>query len=374
MPAAASNPKRRRANGEGSLVLRKDGRWMGRYWLTLPDGTKKQQSIISKNKAKVIAKLRDEIIMADKGAPMLRDGRATGEYLEYWLKYIDPHQVRPSTLQLHTIITRKYLIPLLGRIPLTQLRPEHIRMMLGRMKTNGCGDRTMQHARNVLSAALREALKLEYVTRNAARLVDLPKYTPKERRVWTKEQAAHFLEAAQHHERFPMFLLLLCYGLRRGELLGLRWQDIDFDNNIIRIRQSLKLVNNKAVIGELKTRASRRDLPMPPTIKETLLQYKQTCPHYDDGLIFHSDTGNPVWPNTIRKTFQTLARQAELPPITIHEARHTVATLLAEAWRSPKEAQAILGHGSIMTTLQIYTHANPQLQEKAVIALLQNVF
>jgi len=372
MPTADS--KTRRSNGEGSLVLRKDGRWMGRYWVTLGDGTKKQQCIISKNKQKVIEKLRCEMTMADRGAPVLHDKRTTGAYLEYWLQSIDPHQVRPTTLQLHTFITRKYLIPLLGKVTLTQLRPEHVRTMLNRMESNGCGARTMQQARNVLSAALREALNLEYVTRNVARLVNPPKYTASKRNHWTKEQVQQFFTVAETHPYYPLFLLLFSYGLRRGEVLGLRWQDIDFDKNVIRIRQALNLLNYKAVIGPLKTNASKRDLPILPFIREIPLSHYSASEKYGDGLVFHASTGNPVYPNTIVKIFKKLAVKAGLPPISLHEARHTTATLLAQSWSSPKEAQIILGHSSITTTLQIYTHTTQQSEAKAVGALLQSVF
>lgn len=197
----AAGTNTRRSNGEGSLVLRKDGRWMGRYWITLPDGAKKQQSIISKDKGKVIEALRHEMVKADKGSPVLHSRRTTGEFLQYWLKEIDPHQVRPTTLQRHTFYIRKYLLLQVGKISLSGLRPEHLRMMLNRMKAANCSTRTM-------------------------------------------------------------------------------------------------------------------------------------C--------------NPAYPSTVRITFQSLARQAGLPPITIHEARHTAATLLAEAWTSPKEAQNICDHaGSV---------------------------
>ena len=371
---AAGPSTRRRSKGEGSLVLRGDGRWMGRYWVTLPDGTKKQQCVTSKDKAKVIETMQHEMARADKGSPVLRAKRSTGEFLVYWLREIDLHQVRPTTLQLHVFYVRKYLLPQVGRIPLTQLRPEHVRMMLNRMESNGCGARTMQLARNVLSAALRDAMKLEYVTRNVARLVDPPKYTASERQVWTKEQVAHFFKTIKGHDRYPMFLLLLCCGLRRGELLGLRWQDVDFENNVIRIRQSLRLLNYKPCIGPLKTKTSRRDLPMLPAIKDALLRHFETSQKYEDDLVFHSSTGNPAYPNTIPKTFRRLARRAGLPPISIHEARHTAATLLAEAWASPKEAQRILGHSSIMTTLQIYTHSRLQREAKALDALMQGIF
>ena len=246
-------------------------------------------------------------------------------------------------------------------------------MMLNRMKSNGCGARTMQQARNVLSAALRDAVRLEYVTRNVARLVARPEYTASERQVWTKEQTAHFFETIKDHDRYPMFLLLLCYGLRRGELLGLRRQDLDFENDIIRIRQSLRYLNGKPSVGPLKTKTSRRDLPMLPVIKDALLCHLNGTETYSDDLVFHSSTGNPAYPNTIRKTFTRLALRAGLPPITIHEARHTAATLLAEAWSSPKEAQKILGHSSITTTLQIYTHSRLQREANALGAVMQGI-
>jgi len=370
--AVGSVKKDRRSKGEGSFTRHKDGRWMGRYWVTLDDSTKKRQYVMGKDPEgkdhdEVLEKFRAEQALADRGTPALHDKKTTQNYLEYWLKYIDPYQVRSTTLQLHTFITRKYLIPLLGEITLTQLRPEHVRTMLNRMESNGCGARTMQHARNILSAALRDALEYEYVTKNVARVVKPPKYTAAKRKTWSREQVAHFLDIAKHHERFPLFLLLLCYGLRRGELLGLRWQDIDFEKNEIRIRQAL---NNKACVGPLKNKASERDLPMHSIVKDALLYYSETADRYDDDLVFHSHTGNPTWPNAIRLSFQRLARQAGLPPITIHEARHTVATMLAEAWSSPKEAQAILGHSSITTTLQIYTHTNHEKKEQALVALV----
>ena len=274
---------------------------------------------------------------------------------------------------MHSIIVRNHLLPHIGKVPLTQLRPEHVRMMLNRIRTSGCGDRTRQHARNVLSAALREALRLEYVSRNVARLVDPPKYVAPERKVWTKEQVTHFLESIKGHERYPMFLLLLCCGLRRGELLGLRWNDVDFENNVIRIRQSLCFLNGKPHIGPPKTRASRRDLPLLPAVREALSRYGETTVRYDDGLIFHSSKGNPVCPSILQRTFHRLAQKANLPPLSIHEARHTAATLLAETWASPKEAQTILGHSSITTTLQIYTHSRLQREASALGALLQSV-
>jgi integrase len=346
---------------------------MGRYTVVLGDGTKKRQCIISKDRAVVLEKLRAEQSMADKGAPVLRDRRTTGEYLEHWLRYIAPNQLRPSTLDLYGFDTRKYLIPNIGNIPLTQLKPEHVRMMISKMQAGDIGHRTLHRVRNTLSAALREALKLEYVTRNVARLVDPPKYAAPEKTVWTKEQVAQFLEHSKNHKYYPLFMLLLCCGLRRGEALGLRWQDVDFEHDAIHIRQSLILLKHKPVAAPPKTKASIRDLPMPPTVKTALWYQRMAANYYKDDLVFHSGRGNPADPHSVIKSFRRLAQRAGLPQITLHEARHTAATLLAEVWPSPKEAQMILGHSSITTTLQIYTHSSQQKKADALNALAQSV-
>ncbi|MDR0531407.1 MAG: site-specific integrase [Oscillospiraceae bacterium] len=371
--AANAVSKPRRAKGEGSLTQLPDGRWMGRYWVTKSDGSKKQQSITLKDKERVLEKMRYEKAMADRGSPILRDKHTTGEYLEHWLRHIAPNQLRPSTWELYRFDTEKYLIPQLGHIPLTRLGPQHIRMMLNGMQAGGAGFRTLQRVRNTLSAALREAVNHEYVTRNVAKLVATPKYTAPEKQVWSKEQVTTFLERGKHHKHYPMFMLMLCCGLRRGEALGLRWQDVDFDNEVIYIRQTINLLKGELVVGQPKTRASIRDIPMPRFIKTALLEHRRILSWHKDDLVFHTNRGNPVDPRSLIKSFQRLAQRMGLPPITLHEARHTAATLLAEVWPNPKEAQMILGHSSITTTLQIYTHSNLKKKADALGALARSV-
>jgi len=363
---------KRRTKGEGSIVQRPDGRWMGRYTVILSDGTKKSQCIYNKDRKVVVEKMREEMAGADKGTPVLRDKRTTGEYLSYWIQNIAPNQIRPTTLAMYTCSVEKYLMPHLGGIPLTQLKPDHVRLMMNQMQQSGVGVRCVLAARNILSAALREALKLEYVTRNVARLVVPPKYKAPEKRVWTKEQVTHFLGSIKGHQYYALFLILLCYGVRKGEVLGLRWQDVDFDNGVIRIRQTLT-VYRKAHFGPPKTKASERDLPLLPMVREALLKEMEDAPKYEDGLIFHSKLGKPVDPISILTTFKRQAKKAGLPELTIHEARHTVATLLVELSPSIKDAQVILGHSSITTTLQYYTHSDFQKKTTALNILAENV-
>jgi integrase len=312
--SANSVSKTRRAKGEGALSQYKDGRWVGRYWVTRSDGTKKQQLIISRDKSIVLEKMRSEIAKADKGAPVFRDRRSTGNYLEHWLKYIAPDQLRPSTLALYEFDSRKYLIPHLGHIPLTRLGPEHIRTIIRKMQSDGAGLRTIQRARNTLSAALREAVNYEYVTRNVAKLVPSPKYIAPEKRVWSMEQVTTFLQHGRRHKYYPMFLLMLFCGLRRGEAMGLRWQDVDFDADEIKIRQTMNMLKGELVLGSPKTKASVRDIPMPEPVKTALQDHKLTSKRYQDDLVFHTNRGNPVDPRSLIKSFQRLAQRLILFP------------------------------------------------------------
>ena len=372
----AASKKSRRAKGEGSIIQRSDGRWMGRYTVVMGDGTKKRQCITRKNRVEVVEIMRAEMAMADKGSPILRDKRTTGEYLEYWIQFIDPGIVRPITLSLHKQYVNRFLVPMLGCVPLTQLKPEHIRMMMKKMENNGQGPRTIQIARNTLSAALREALKLEYVTRNVARLVEPPKYRPSKRTVWTSEQIDEFLcsDIVRNHKYYLLFLLLLRYGMRRGEVLGLRWQDIYLDygeNGIIRIEQALTEVEHKLIVGDLKTKASFRDLPILQDVREALLKAKEIAIPHNDDLIFHTSEDNPIYPRSLLTTFKYLAGHVGLPALTIHEARHTVATLMGKSGSHPRDAQMALGHFSITTTLQYYTHPDLESKTNALTSIIK---
>ena len=370
-----SSVKKRKAKGEGSLIQRSDGRWMGRYTITRPDGTKDRPSIILKDKQAVIEKMREEMALADKGTPVLRDKRATGEYLEYWLKYISAPRVRDITQEGREYAIRNRVISAIGDIPLTSLRPDHIRMMLNKWKNEGKSNYIQKRTKELLSTAIKDAIKLELINRNVTLMVDTPKYSSKERKVWDKDQVSQFLDFIKDHKYFALFEILFHYGLRREEVLGLRWQDIDFNKNVIRIRQTICEVRHKLDVSEPKTKSSIRDLPLLPRVKSALLQHKlnEADNDYSDDLVFHSSLGNPVDPRSLLTTFQWLSKQAGLPKICLHEIRHTVATLLKDAGVSPKEAQVILGHSDIATTLQIYTHSSFENQQNALSALAKNI-
>ena len=369
--ATTIKPKAR-GKGEGSLTLRKDGRWMARFFVTLPSGERKRQHIILKDRDEVVRRMQEEMAQANKGLPMNHERRTVTEWLRYWLEEVDPKNVKETTLAMHEMHVEKNIIPEIGHVSLQKLGVVHVRTMIEHWEKRDMGTRSIQIARNVLSAALRDAMKREYIYRNVARLVDVPKGDPRPRRVWTSEEVRIFLTYARNYRYCELFLLMFTYGLRRGEACGLLWKNIDFDANTIYIRQQLTVVRGVMQLGTLKTPESRRDLTLTPALKEALqAEYERRgCPSESE-FVFVTQVGTPVYTRSLLRTFKYHAAMAGLKPITLHEIRHTVATLLKEAGVPMKEIQTILGHSSIMTTMDIYAHSTTTEQSKAITALMQ---
>lgn len=362
-------PVQRRQSGEGSLTLRNDGRWMARFTVTLPTGERKRQHIVLKDKEEVMRRMLREMQSASQGIAVNHEGRTVAVWLDYWIREVHPRNVKDSTLEQHgrhvAVITRD-----IGTILLSNLSPLHVRQMMDKWEKRGMGRRQQQIGRNVLSAALRDALKMEFIHRNVARLVDPPKYVKTERRTWTPTEARHYLNSIREHRLYGLFLIFFQYGLRRGEATGLRWKDIDFEQNLIRVRQQVYAVGSTFKIGELKTPQSRRDLALTQHLKEVLMkEYERRGQPDGEELLYLSVRGNHLDGRSLLQFFQKSAWEADLKPITLHEIRHTVATMLKDKGVPPKEAQAILGHSSIITTLEIYTHVSGEDKRKAIESL-----
>ncbi|MDR1629490.1 MAG: site-specific integrase [Oscillospiraceae bacterium] len=371
---------KRRDNGDGTLFKRKDGRWSAQVYVTLANGERKRICITKKDREAVRIKLREVLKQENNRVPYSEKDWTIAEYLDYWMRDIQPHRVRETTMAIYDVMIKNHIKPACGNCKLRSLSTYNVRHMLEVLKENGCSERTRLACLRILSACLNCAVREELIFRNAAQLVEKPKYIPKETTIWTAEQAALFLRTIKEHPQYIAFLLLLTYGMRRGEVLGLRWSDIDFDSGWIHVRQQIGRVNGVIKARELKTGNSRRVLPLMSNVRAALLEHAEKNgvvlspfnPYFKlsiSGTVVASKAGTPLEPRNLTRYYNDLVEKANLPRIKIHAMRHTAATLLKDLNVPVKDAQLILGHSSISTTLNIYQHGTPETHRTAISAV-----
>ncbi|PVB15908.1 site-specific integrase [Mycobacteroides abscessus] len=359
----------RRTSGEGTVYRRKDGRWEAAAYLPTATGTRRRISVYGGTRGEAQRKLTTRLADAERGIPVPERSWTIAGYLDYWFGEVAPLRLRPKTLELYESVIRTHLKPLLGHQSLTRLSVPVLQQVLNRYLATGHSIRTVRVTRTVLSAALTRAMREELVTRNVARLVELPSEQPKEVIPWTAQEGARFLSVAKSDPRFPAYLLLMLFGLRRGELLGLRWSDVDWDNGQIHIRQQLLQIGGELQVGPVKTRAGQRDLPLIPLARKVLAQHQArtaAAAHNTWDLVITGDDGRPLWPRNFARMFHRLRERAGLRRIRIHDLRHMTATMLKDLGVPARDAQLILGHAHISTTQQIYQHGDAAAQHQAI--------
>ncbi|GFG50183.1 site-specific integrase [Mycolicibacterium agri] len=363
-----------RRYGEGTIYKRNDGRWAGSAYVKVTGGIQKRLTVYGRTREDAHKKLLALLDKSRSGIALASRQWRVGDYLDYWLPIVKSTR-RPLTYIQYESLCRLYIRPRLGTKLLSALSVAELQAYFHHLQQSGVGSRTIQKQRTVLSAMLTHAQREDIVMRNVARLVVLPSFERKEIRPWTENEVGRFLAAATGNRFYEAFLLLALYGLRRGEVLGLRWRDIDLADNVIQVRQQIQSIHGRLSVEPLKTRTSRRALPLLQVVATALKQrYEQTTPPpQPDDLIFRSLTGTPVDPPRLLKTFYRLCEQQQLPRITLHHLRHTTATLLKKLAVPARDAQLILGHSNISTTQEIYQHADIDGQRAALSRLAQLV-
>src|SRR5262245_41273782 len=270
MPGDQTTRKRRRVNGEGSVYKRADGYWAGAFDVPTTSGARKRVVVYGKTLAEAREKLAKVQQDVRSGIPIPDKVWKLGPYLDYWLENFVKRNRRLATYNLYEMIVRLYLKPHLGSRKLTSLTVPMVQEFLNRPLQKGDSIRKVQVMRTVLSAALTRAVREELIVRNVARLVELPQWQRRQIRPWTAGEARAFLAAARPDSLYPAFVLLILYGLRRGEVLGLRWDDIDFDGGTIHIHQQLQRVRGELFLAPVKTRAGKRGLPLLDAAEQAL--------------------------------------------------------------------------------------------------------
>lgn len=368
--------RRRRVNGDGTISgPRKDGRYVGAFYAPTTTGTRKRVYVYGRTRAEARERLLEEQAKVQQGIPVAARSWKLGEYLDYWLENVVKPTKRPATYALYEINVRVHLKPGLSKHQLRRMSVSTVQAFLNGKLRDGQSIRNVQILRQILSAALTRAVREELVVRNVARLVELPTWEPEEVIPWSSGEALAFLEAARPDSLFPAFVLLMLYGMRRGEVLGLRWQDVDFQVDELRIRQQLQRIQGELHLGPVKTRAGRRDLPLLGLTKDALRirQTQQAADRArlsdawaDTGLVFTTRTGRPVEPRNLVRSFARICDNAGLRKIRVHALRHTTASLLKDLGVPARDAQMILGHAHVSTTQQIYTHVDEVARREAL--------
>jgi integrase len=370
-----TRPVRRRVNGDGSLTKRADGRWMARYYAWTTAGTRKRITIYGKTRQEAAERMREAQERNRQGIPVSDCTWKLGDWLDYWLEHVIAANRRPATHALYETTVRLYLKPALAKYPLARLSAAQVQTFLTGQLAAGHSVRKVQVMKAVLSSALARAMREELVMRNVARLAELPAWERKPITPWTAAEARAFLEAANDDPLYPAFMLLLLYGLRRGEVLGLRWRDIDEEDGELRVRQHIQRVHGELRIGPVKTAAGRRDLPLLGPAAEVLEMRRSAQAAdraelgrawLDTGLIFTTRTGRPIEPRNLARSFRRICDTHGLRVISVHHIRHTTATLLKNLKVPARDAQLILGHSRLAVTLEIYTHEDRQAQRDAL--------
>ncbi|HEY3230408.1 MAG TPA: tyrosine-type recombinase/integrase [Roseiflexaceae bacterium] len=296
-------------------------------------------------------------------------------FLETWLEQRVKRQNRPRTYRSYADIVWLHLIPHIGKYQLVKLTPEQVQAMLNTLAEQGLKPRTVSNVRAVLRKALNQAMRWGYVVRNVATLVDAPRTTIFSIQPLDQEQAQRLLNAVAGHRLEALYRVALSLGLRRGEVCCLRWEDIDFEQQTLRITGSLQRVNGKLERAVPKTAASVRTIALPPVLLRVLRLQAERQAHeraelgdewLDCGLVFVSERGTPLEPRKVVRHFKVVLKKAGLPEtFRFHDLRHLCATLLIAQGVHPRVIMEILGHSQISTTMNTYAHVLPATQREA---------
>ena len=369
----------RRGNNEGSIYRRKDGRWVGQYTIQTAKGPKLQY-VYAKTRKEAAEKLTRA--MADRDAGLVfEDKKLTlGQYLDRWLRDSVLGSVKPVTFENYEQLVRVHIVPALGRIKLKTLSPAHLQGFYRERLDSGLSTRTVQYLHALLHKALKQALRWDLVPRNVATAVDPPRVHREEMQPLSPTQVRTFLEAAREDRLEALYVLAVHCGLRQGELLGLRWEDIDLEAGTLQVRRTLTAAKGDRAFTTPKTVKSRRNVRLTSGAIDALIRHHQRQLEerehlaglwQDQGLVFTSGVGTPInRHNLLHRSFKPLLEKVGLPhSVRFHDLRHTCATLLLSKGIHPKLVQELLGHSNVSITLDTYSHILPGMGNQAANAM-----
>jgi len=357
---------KRNANGEGSIRQRQDGRWEARYTRQVA-GVWKRYSIFAKTKAEAAQQLRAELAKRDAGSQPLPARETVENFLAAWLKGAEP-SVRPRTRDSYRQIVTKHLVPHLGRTRLARLGPEQIQSFYADLADQGLSAKTVMNVHGVLHRALDQAARWRLIPTNPADLIDPPKVERRQMRALDAEESRLVLMAAAGDPLEALYRLAISTGMRQGELLALRWPDVDLDRGTVSVVATLEQRSGREpIVARPKTTSSVREVELAASTVDALRRHRLAHPSI--GFVFARPDGRPLSMSIIGKAWARLNRRAGVPRIPFHGLRHTAASLMLKKRIPAKVVQEMLGHADISITLRTYSHVLPGMQREAAQAM-----
>jgi integrase len=399
----APKRKKARANGEGTIYQRKDGRWEAAGYVLSANGTRKRVRVYGSTRREAADKLAEKIADSNRGLLVATADSNVGDYLTYWLGSVAVHRLRENTHTRYAACVRLHLIPGLGTKKVARLTAKDVRTFLDRLRTTcqccaqgldtewkrccaigECCQKhlsasTVTYVHSVLKSALEHAVREDELPRNVARNVKTTTHQPRRFRPLTAAEARQFLDAARTDRLHALYELALRTGLRKGELLGLHWEDLDLSTGTASIRRSLQRTRTGGLTHlPTKTRASERRIALPTECLHSLKEHKERQDReretagstwQDSVLVFTTPTGGPLDPANLTRRFRSFLNRAGLRRICFHDLRHSTATLLLEQGVDLVVIKELLGHAHIGVTAGVYAHVRLRLQRQAIDAL-----
>ena len=370
---------KKRANGEGNIRKRKDGRWEGRYTAGYDPKTGKRiiKNVLGKTQAEVKQKL-STAMEACKAVDVVRsDDYTVAEWLRTWFALYAKPNIRPTTARSYQGSMELHIIPRIGCIKLNKLTGRDIQKLYkdlmenGRLrkaqksKQPGLSSTTVRGIHMMLHNALDRAVKERLILRNPTEDCVIPKVQKQEMKILHPEDMKAYLEAAEKRGVLPMFYLELVSGIRKGELVALRWEDLDVEHRTISVsKQALGGLGKELVVNRPKTENSIRAISIPQDAVDLLVQAHEK--HPENPYLFPSPlTGGMYHPDSVVNLHKKILKDAGLEHIRFHDLRHTFATMALQNGVDVKTVSNMLGHYDAGFTLRTYTHATRQMQQQA---------
>jgi integrase len=341
--------------------------------------------VYGRSEREVIVKIRELRREAERGRDLSQPSMALRTFIyDLWLPMKESDGTRASTLRSYRWLLNSHIVPALGSRALDQLTSAEVQRFIGAKRSSTLSLTSCNHVLRLLRNLLGDAEDMGLVSRDVAKAVKLAKVEPRSVPALDVAGARRLLDSIQGHRLEALFASILVLGLRRGEALGLRWADVDFESGLVRVRQTLQRLDGQLRLEEItKTRASTAVLAVPPSLLELLTRHRRQqqkdrlvlgplWPDFD--LVFRSTIGTPLEPRNASREWEKVRVTAGLPTLRLHDLRHSCATILTAQGVHPRVIMEMLRHSQISITMNTYSHVAPELQREAAEVLERALF